>query len=39
MALDEVSGADLGDFFWNSSDLMSVLASDGTWLIDAVKLL
>ncbi len=33
MASDEVTGADLGDFFWNSNDLMSVLSSDGNWLI------
>ena len=23
----------LGEFFWNSSDLLSVLGSDGSWLI------
>jgi PAS domain S-box-containing protein len=33
MGSNLVTDADLGQFFWSSTDLMSILASDGRWMV------
>ncbi len=33
MTRESYDASVLGEFFWNSTDLMSILSSDGTWQI------
>jgi PAS domain S-box-containing protein len=33
MTRENLDASDLGEFFWNSTDLMSILEGDGTWKV------